>query len=122
VSVPLASARRLQARYLPDRCDVARYVETNTPDGIEQGWSTETSGLACRVDAHSTAAVERPAEGIVRAASRWVVHLPALTDVNERDRLVVTLAENGVERTFEVTEVQAKSYETVRDCLCVLVV
>ena len=88
--VPVDFLRSLQAAYLPDTAAVSRYVETNTPDGVEQGWQVVASGIACRADSHRAAATERDeaAGALVASRSQWVVHLPALTDVTERDRIV----------------------------------
>ena len=114
--------RGLQAGFYPATCSISRYTETNTPDGVEHAWSTVASDIPCRVDVRQTASLEGAGQGgvIERSVSAWVLWLPALTDVTERDRVTVG-APDG--RVFEVQQVGAKpsSYETTRRLLCALI-
>lgn len=105
--------RDIQDGYLPDRCDVSRYVESYTADGPVQEWQTTLTDIPCRISSRTTTA----AEGVggaaqQRAVSDWLLWLPAETDVTVRDRLVVGA------RTFEVERVVGESYETARACAC----
>ena len=71
---------------------------------------------------HRQTASEGPdSAGLFRAISEWIVHLPALTDVTERDRLTVTGADRPDGRTFEIVMVGQQSYEVERECRCALV-
>ena len=123
IAPPVDWLRKLQLLALPDQAAIGRYVETNTPDGVEQGWQTIASGIACRVDVHRTAASERgeAAGALVGSISQWIVHLPALTDVTERDRITITATDRTDGRTFEAVSVHGKSYETIRGVLCILI-
>ena len=118
----LAYLRSVSELAMPDAAAILRYVETNGPDGPSQDWQTVASGIPCRVDAHRQTALERPdSAGVFRAVSDWVVHLPALTDVTVRDRIVITGADRPDGRTFEVSDVGEQSYEVERELRCVLV-
>lgn len=118
----LAWLRRIQDAFLTDAAEIQRYTETSTSDGVEQVWSPVATGVPCRVSRPARAAVERAGEGaVLRAASDWVVWLPAGTDVTERDRIAVTGADRTDGRTFEVESVGNKTNETARACGCVLV-
>jgi hypothetical protein len=105
--------RGLQDANLPDACDISRYTETNTADGVTQGWATVSTGIPCRISSRTLAATEGTGAGAqTRALSDWLVWLPALTDVTVKDRLVVGA------RTFEVERVAGESLETARACSC----
>ena len=119
----LAYLRSVSELAMPDAAAILRYVETNGPDGPSQDWQTVASGIPCRVDAHRQTAIERPGAGGAAqlAVSDWVIHLPALTDVTVRDRIVVTGADRPDGRTFEVSDVGEQSYEVERELRCVLV-
>lgn len=118
----LAWLRRIQLAALTDAAEILRYTETSTSDGVEQAWAPIATGVPCRVSRPARAAVERAGEGaVLRAASDWVVWLPAATDVTERDRITVTGADRTDGRTFEVESVGNKTNETARACGCVLV-
>ena len=111
--------RSLQDDNLPDACDISRYTETNTPDGVTQGWATVAAGVPCRISSRTTAGSEGVgAAAQERAASDWLVWLPALTDVTVRDRLLVHSTGPGPARTFEVERVVGESLETARGCGC----
>ena|SRR5215831_19067158 len=113
--------RTVSETAMPDTAAILRYTETSTSDGISQSWQTIASGIACRVDIHRLTASEQVGTGgVVRAISDWVVHLPALTDITERDRITVTGTGRTDNRTFEVTEVANQSYEIERECRCTL--
>jgi len=110
----LASIRALAETGLVDRCDIQRYTETNTADGVTQSWTTIASAVPCLRSLPSSAGTERVASGgaQLRAASQWEIWLAALTDVTVEDRLV----SDGL--TFEVNAVAAISYEPLRRCDC----
>jgi hypothetical protein len=105
--------RTLQDDELPDACDVLRYTETNTPDGVGATWTTVHTGVACRISSRTTTASEAVGGAAqARAVGDWRIWLPAFTDVTVRDRLVVGA------RTFEVERVEGESNETARACSC----
>lgn len=105
--------RSLQDDNLPEACDIVRYVEANTPDGVSQAWQPVATGVACRISSRTLSAGEGVGGAAqTRAVSDWLVWLPAMTDVTVRDRLVVGT------RTFEVDRVVGESYETARSCSC----
>lgn len=115
MAVPLDFLRGVAAGFRPEAWVVQRAAETATGDGTSQSWSTVASGTSgCRISTRSESGSEALGAGqAVRALGRRVVWLPALTDVTARDRIVV----GG--RTFEVQDVQARSYEAERGCVCV---
>lgn len=121
--INLTAPRVIQNRYLTEAATIARYTETSTSDGVIQDWTPIASGVPCRVSQPSTAGgVERPGDGtVLRALSEWRIWLPFDTDVTERDRITVTAADRVDGRTFEVTRVDEKSFETARRCFCSLV-
>jgi head-tail adaptor len=111
VTLPLAQLRRLQAAYLNDVCDILRYVETNTADGVSAAWQTVATNVPCRLSSRTLSAAEGAgAAAQARALNEWRVWLPAGTDVTVRDRLVL------LSRTFEVSRVEGESNETARAC------
>lgn len=119
MTIPLDSLRGLQGRFLPSLAAVARYTETATADGTEQTWSMIASNVPCRVSPLAAAAIEALAgAGGITAVSQWTIWLPAATDVTERDRITVAPPDS---RTFEVSRVGIRSYETARECICRLV-
>ena len=126
VSLPLPWLRSISLAFLPDTCEVLRYTETSTADGVEQAWSTVATNVPCRVSPRASTAYERAqggegtGGGVLRAQSDWTVWAPALTDVTERDRIRISTSESAAGRTFEVSRVGARTYETVRECLCSL--
>jgi len=120
--------RSVSDALLPDTAAILRYTESNTADGVVETWQTIASGIACRVDMHRATATERgggagagSSADVFRAISDWMIHLPALTDVTERDRITVTSTGRTDNRTFEVTAVEQMSYEATRNCICTLV-
>jgi len=109
----LPRLRRISERFLPDLCDVSRYVEQNTADGLVQDWSTIATGVACRISPIGSSGNEQvEASAQIAAINQWVVWLPAGTDVTVRDRIV-----SGA-RTFEIQRVGARSYEVIRETVC----
>jgi hypothetical protein len=105
--------RRVQNAFLPELGALQRYTETNTPDGVTQGWTTIASGLPCRISSRTTTATESVGgAAALRAVGDWRIWLQAFADVTVRDRLVIGT------RTFEVERVEGESYETARACSC----
>jgi head-tail adaptor len=114
VSIPLAFLRDLQNAYLPDTCTIQRGTEgTPTGDGTPVTWADFATGVACRVSIASQTGTEGLGGGDgLRAVNDWTIWLPALQDVTVKDRIVYS------GRTFEIARVGARSYETVRECIC----
>jgi head-tail adaptor len=109
----LDSLRALAETGLDMTCDVARYVETNTPDGTSQAWQTVQAGVPCLLSLPSSGGTEAIGGAAqTRALVEWEIWLPAMTDVTVKDRLAVG------SRTFEVNAVAAISYEPLRRCNC----
>jgi head-tail adaptor len=112
VTIPLEYLRGIQATYLPDTAVIQRATETSTGDGTSVSWAT-LSTVACRVSPLASGANEALAGGAsIAAINQWTIWLPALTDVTVKDRIVVGA------RTFELSRVGARSYETARECIC----
>lgn len=110
--VPVDFLRSLSNQFLPDSCSISRLTETPSGDGTSSSWSTVAT-VACRVSPIGSGQNENlGADQSMQAVAQWAVWVPALTDVTVRDRLVVG------SRTFEVTRVGARSYEAIRECLC----
>lgn len=121
IALPLDFLRTVSEAFLPQTCAVSRYTETNTPDGVEEAWSTVATGIRCRVSTGAaTAAVENAGSSgsLSLAVSEWTIWLPYDTDVTARDRLAVDPPDG---RVFEVARVGIRSYEVVREVLCALV-
>jgi head-tail adaptor len=113
VTLPLAYLRSVQNSFLPDVCTIQRVTETSTGDGVSSSWATHLAGVACRVSPLAASASEAlGADSSLQAVAQWTVWLPALTDVTVKDRIVYG------SRTFEIARVGARSYETVRECIC----
>jgi head-tail adaptor len=114
MSVPLGRLQRIAQRFMTDTCAIARYVETNGPDGITQDWQTIATGVPCQIMPIGSGGSEsQGAADQIQAANNWSVSLPAGTDVTVRDRLLVGA------RAFEVRRVDQRTYEARRDCICV---
>jgi hypothetical protein len=117
VSLPLDWLRSLQNSFLPDVCDVSRYVETNTADGVTQDWQVVATGLPCRLSSRTTTATEAVGgSGQLRAVGDWLIWLEAFADVTVKDRVILGT------RTFEVEKVVGESYETARALSCTEVI
>lgn len=111
--IPVDFLRGIQAQYLPDTCTIQRVTETSTGDGVSSSWATHLAAVACRVSPLAASASEAlGADSSLQAVAQWTVWLPALTDVTVEDRIVFQT------RVFEVVRVGARSYETVRECIC----
>jgi head-tail adaptor len=120
--IDVGSLRARSAAFLPDTATISRYTETSTADGVVHTWQA-LGDAACRVSPLASSGAESAGStgGVLRAVSEWVVWLPALTDVTERDRLTVHGSDRTDERVFEVSRVGQRSYEVARECLCALV-
>jgi head-tail adaptor len=115
VTIPLAGLRALAsgAFALPDTCTVQRYTETPSGDGTSQSWSNLATGVACRVSPLAASANEAlGADQSIQAIAQWTVWVPYGQDVTAKDRVVYG------SRTFEVQRVGARSYEVVRELIC----
>jgi head-tail adaptor len=109
----LAGLRDLQDQGLPDTCSISRASLSQTGDGTSATWSNAATGVRCRVSPLASGAGEGLiASGAIAGISQWTIWVPALTDVRIADRIVYG------SRSFEVNRVGARSYETVRECLC----
>ena len=113
MALPLDFLRDLQTAYLPDTCVIQRGTAgTPSGDGTPVTW-TNLATVACRVSIASQTGTEGLGGGDgLRAVNTWTIWLPALTDVTVQDRIVYGA------RTFEIVRVGARSYETVRECIC----
>lgn len=97
----------------PDTAQVQR--RTLTPDGAgghAESWNTVAT-VACRVAPSGWSPQEQVIAERLTATSIWTITLPALTDVQPADRLLVGA------RTFEVVGVLARSEEIARRVVCV---
>jgi hypothetical protein len=114
--------RGISDAFLPDTATISRYTESNTADGVVQDWQVVATGVPCRVSPSGTTAAETAGSttNVLRGVSDWVIWLPALTDVNDRDRITVTGADRPDARTFEVHRVGERSYEASRELICSL--
>jgi len=112
-SIPLDGLRTLSDQFLPDSCAIQRVTRTTTENGSSSDW-TMVATVACRVSPFGRSGGREtlgPAGGI-QAVNQWTVWLPVGTDVRVTDRIAYGA------RTFEVSLVAARSYETVRACVC----
>jgi len=105
----ITSMRATQEEALPDTCVISR--ATLTADGA--GGQTETwatvATVACRVAAMGGRGAERLIADRLSAVTPYVVTLPAETDVEPEDRIVIGT------RTLEVAAVLAiEGWETAR--------
>jgi len=97
---------------LPDTAQVQRRSLTGDgAGGFTESWSTVAT-VACRVAPSGQSPQERVIAERLTATSVWTVTLPALTDVQSADRIVVGT------RTFEVIGVLARSDELARRVVC----
>ena len=111
MTIPLEYLRSIQNAYLPDSCVIQRGTETSTGDGTSVVWA-DLATVACRVSPLASGANEMLAGGAaIAAVNQWTIWLPALTDVTVKDRIVYS------GRTFELSRVGARSYETVREVI-----
>lgn len=118
MSIPLGGLRAVALRALTQTCAVRRYTQTNTPDGVEEGWANIQTGVACLVAPRAATAAENVGEAASRAVSEWTIWLPYGTDITRLDRLVIDLPDG---RTFEAVRVGIRTNEVMREVLSVLV-
>lgn len=101
------------AAFLPDSAVISRYTLARDSMGGGSATYSAAGTVACRISPRS----QNPRAGAVgsRLAERaqWIVTLPANTDVTVYDRVVTS------SRTLEVAEVDQRSWELGRVCLCV---
>lgn len=118
MSIPLGGLRSVADRFLAQTCSVRRSTETNTPDGVSQGWADVAVGVPCLVAAGGQTPAENVGEAAARGVSRWTVWLPYGTDVTRRDRLAIDPPDG---RVFEAADVHIRTNEVLRAVPCVLV-
>lgn len=109
----LAAMRATAEGVLPDTAQVQR--RTLTPDGAgghAESWNT-VAIVACRIAPSGQSLQEQVIAERLTATSIWTITLPAETDVQPADRLLVDA------RTFEVVGVLARSEEIARRVVCV---
>jgi hypothetical protein len=88
-----------QTGFMPATCNILR--DTPTSDG-QGGWTSNyvavTTGLACRLRSLGDDAQEIEVAGELAGLTRWVLSIPAGTDIRARDRVQVGTA------TYEVVD------------------
>ncbi len=109
----IAAMREAAEAALPDTAQIRR--RTLTPDGAgghTESWSTVTT-VACRVAPLGRSPDERVIAERLTATSAWTITLPALTDVQPADQIVVGT------RVFGVAGALVRSEEITRRVVCV---
>ncbi len=108
----LAAMRSTLNSSLPDTAQVQRKSLTSDgAGGFTETWATVAT-MACRVAPSGQSPQERVIAERLTAMSTWTVTLPAGTDVQPADRVVVG------SRTFEVVAALARSEEIARRIVC----
>lgn len=111
----LAQLRAMQAEAMPET--VAIHRKTLVDDG--HGGFTETDTVVATVSGRISSPGRTPEERMLAAqmgASQvYTISLPAGTDAQTGDVLIVTTQNN---RTFTVISPQFRSYETARRVIC----
>ena len=101
---------------LPDSAQVQRKTLTSDgAGGFTELWTTAAT-VACRVSPSGRSPEERAIAERLSSTSIWTLTVPALTDVQPADRIVVG------SRTFEVVVAMARSTEISRRVVCTEVV
>lgn len=98
---------------LPDTAQVQR--KTLTPDGaggFTESWATVAT-VACRISPSGRSPEERAIADRLTATSAWTLTVPALTDIQPSDRIIVG------NRTFEVVAALSRSTEIGRRLMCI---
>lgn len=108
----LTAMRDVLDQSLPDTAIVVR--STLTPDayGGQTQTLTTVATVPCRVSPTGARGSDSTIGGVVASLSAWTITLPSETDVNVSDRITVGA------RSFEVTEVAARSWEISRRVYC----
>ena len=97
---------------LPDTCEISRVtLEPDGAGGQTETWETIVT-VACRVAPSGRSPQERVIAERLSNESTWTLTLPAETDVQAGDRIVVGT------RTFRVAGVLTRSFETARRVVC----
>lgn len=98
---------------LPDVCQISRLTPTTDPYGSQSFVYAVFATTRCRVAPSTYLPTEQENAGRLLALTRYVITLPALTDVTEKDRLVIA------GRTYEVISVlHRENMEISRRVLC----
>ena len=98
---------------LPDTAQVQRKTLTGDgAGGYTESWATVAT-VACRVAPSGQSPQERVIAERLTATSTWTLTIPALTDVQPADRIVVGA------QTFDVVAALARSEEIARRVVCV---
>jgi hypothetical protein len=106
--------RTLANRWLIDSCTIRRGTSTRTSAGTSVTWSDLATSVPCSLSPEGIDANERDGvRGGITSETNWRVRLPAGQDVTLRDRIVIG------SRTFEVSGVEARTFEVRRSVLCV---
>lgn len=104
----LAKYGAIANKGLPDTCVVQRATVTSDGQGGRtKTWATAGT-YACRYSEDRNAAREEVTPSGIKALSMWRITFPAGTDVDEKDRVVVS------GQTFEVDGGGPHSYEVAR--------
>lgn len=108
----LDAIRTEMNKLLPGTCAIHRPTLTSDgKGGFTTAWGTVTASVACLISSSRNRQENGTLGGRDANAVDYYVMLPAATDVTAQDRLV-----SGT-RTFEVSQVQAISFEGLRRCL-----
>lgn len=109
----LAGLRPLANRWLLDTCTIKRPTSTTTGDGTSLNYSDLATGVPYSVQPYGAEPNESVgARGGITSVGRWRIRVPYGQDVGKRDRIVVGA------RTFEVSDVLARTFEVRRTVLC----
>lgn len=93
----LAMLRRESERTMADRVQILRPVNVADAGGLATSFTVVTS-VKCRVAPSQYQASERQVGGALQGSASWKITVPALTDVDQPDRLSVgsTLSGSGL--------------------------
>lgn len=112
LTLPLDALRGYANLALPDTAVVSRPSRVSDGEGGSTVSYSTVATVACRISPLGNAAQETVIGEAARAIAQYVINLPAETDVESDDRLIVG------SRTFEVVETVKRSYEVIRRVIC----
>ena len=104
---------------LPELCTIQREAAASDGQGGQTyTWTNHATGVACHLSMASKV-ITQGGEQMTAAArvmqeTRWLITLPAGTDLDQTDRIIITT----MNRTFQVTEVVDQSWQLVSRALC----